>query len=387
MAKKKSEEKKVPSNASHKTIQNGNTSSDDFENYIKRESEKINRYIMKLFDDTIKSEDEVFLRNFFSLGKDFILRGGKRLLAICALNTFMGLSSDKDIIEHLDDVYLTSISLELLHMSEIIVDDLMDKDELRAGLPTFHKYIVQAFPQLQENDPNATEAGESATVYGSFLTSFLGSEVIAKSNFDSARKSQATLYYYDGLSGINRGYLLDDYYRLIPMEQITLENYLLLAGLKRGKQMETAVAIGAALANARSTQIRPLMQAMNKVGVIDQLINDYDGTFGDPTKKSTENDIKQGQRTILTIIAYQSANDDQKARMNEILGNMNATHEDIEEVKQIFIDTGAADFVKFYANSLKNDAYALLQNVYPGLRKETQQYFEDLMTYIISSTF
>ena len=72
--------------------------------------------------------------------------------------------------------------------------------------------------------------------------------------------------------------------------------------------------------------------------------------------------------------------------MNEVLGNMNATSEDIEDVRQIFRDTGAADFVKFYANSLKNDAYTLLQNVYPGLRKETQQFFENLMTYIIAST-
>ena len=126
------------------------------------------------------------------------------------------------------------------------------------------------------------------------------------------------------------------------MEKITLENYLLLAGLKRGKQMETAVAIGAALANARSTQTRPLMDAMNKIGIIDQLTNDYNGIFGNPLKKSTENDIKQGQRTILTIIAYQSANDDQKARMNEVLGNMNATSEDIEDVRQIFRDTGSS---------------------------------------------
>ena len=137
------------------------------------------------------------------------------------------------------------------------------------------------------------------------------------------------------------------------MEKITLENYLLLAGLKRGKQMETAVAIGAALANARSTQTRPLMDAMNKIGIIDQLTNDYNGAFGNISKKSTENDIKQGQRTILTIIAYQSANDDQKARMNEVLGNMNATSEDIEDVRQIFRDTGAADFVKFLCQFLK----------------------------------
>ena len=48
--------------------------------------------------------------------------------------------------------------------------------------------------------------------------------------------------------------------------------------------METAVAIGAALANARSTQTRPLMDAMNKIGIIDQLTNDYNGASGIPQK-------------------------------------------------------------------------------------------------------
>ena len=76
---------------------------------MQREGDKINRYITKLFDDTIKAEDNPFLSRFFTLGKNFILREGQRTLSICAMNTFMGLSSDRDIIDHLDDVYLTSI--------------------------------------------------------------------------------------------------------------------------------------------------------------------------------------------------------------------------------------------------------------------------------------
>jgi geranylgeranyl pyrophosphate synthase len=198
------------------------------------------------------------------------------------------------------------------------------------------------------------------------------------------RINKALIFFNEGLAGVNRGHLLDDYFRLIPIEKVSLENYLILAGLKRGKQMETAVAMGAALANARESQIQPLMEAMNKIGVIQQLTNDFTGTFGDPKKKSTESDIKQGERTILTIIAYQSANEAQRAILNKILGNAKATPQEIEEVRKVFKETGAVDFVKFYSNSLKNDAYNLIQKVYPGLRKETQQFFEDLMTFIIS---
>jgi len=357
----------------------------NFAQYMVSEREKINRTLGKVFDEMLIVEDEAFLKRFYGLTRDFFLRGGRRVLSISAVNIFRGLASDKDIMNYLDEVYKAAVSLEFLRQSQIIVDDYMDNDELRYGFPAFHRHILQAFPENYIKNPEmAKEVGGSATVYGSFLTSFSGSEIIEKVNIPEERKKLASLAYFEGLSGINKGYLLDEYYRVLPLEQMTLENYLLLASLKRGKQMETAVAIGAYLANARQSQMLPLMAAMNKIGIIDQLINDFNGTFGDPTRKSTENDIRQGQRTILTTVAYQSANNEQKAILNKVLGNTKATSQEIESVKKVFQDTGAADFVKFYANSLKNDAYTQLQKVFPGLRKEISTYFEDLMTFIIT---
>ena len=56
---------------------NNKSCNDDFGGYLQREGDKINRYITKLFDDTIKAEDNPFLSRFFTLGKNFILRGGQ----------------------------------------------------------------------------------------------------------------------------------------------------------------------------------------------------------------------------------------------------------------------------------------------------------------------
>lgn len=68
---------------------NNKSCNDDFGGYLQREGDKINCYITKLFDDTIKAEDNPFLSRFFTLGKNFILRGGQLTLSICAMNTFM----------------------------------------------------------------------------------------------------------------------------------------------------------------------------------------------------------------------------------------------------------------------------------------------------------
>jgi geranylgeranyl pyrophosphate synthase len=353
-----------------------------FLNYVDKERIKINRYITTALEDAITAEEEPFLRQFLTYAKEFVLRGGRRLLPLSLINTFLGISSEKDIMTHLENVYRVSSSIELLHIATLIVDDFIDNDTVRSGNPTFHKYMAQNIPkEAVKGDTHYFE--QSSAMYGGILTSFLGTQVIAKSDFELERKSKALQYYYLGLQGMNRGHLLDDYYRLLPLDHLSLENYLILAGLKRGKQMETAVAIGGCLGNARSSQIEPLSEAMNKIGIIDQLINDYTGTFGDGAKKSTDNDIRQGQRNILSIIAFQGATSAQKKVLNSVLGNAEATDDDIENVKKIYREAGAVDFVKFYANSLKNDAWNLFQRVYPGVRQESQQYFEDLMSYLI----
>ena len=175
---------------------------------------------------------------------------------------------------------------------------------------------------------------------------------------------------------------MDEFYKQqVPLDQITLENYLILAD-KRAKQMEAAVGLGALFGNARQSQLIPLQQAMNKIGIIEQMFNDLNGSFGDPKLRNIDSDIKSGQSTILTVIAYQQSSDAQKAVLSKILGNSKAGPEAIAEVKDIFRDTGSLDFVRMYSNSLKNDVYNSLQKIYPGLRKNTMSFYGQLLTHI-----
>ncbi|MCF2141921.1 MAG: polyprenyl synthetase family protein [Candidatus Lokiarchaeota archaeon] len=359
---------------------------------LEKEREKINKKIDSIYRNLIEQEEETYLRKFHTYSYNFTKGPGRRILPICLVNIFLGLSGDRDIAEMIDEVYKISISVELLHISSLIIDDLIDKEEIRRGLPTFHKSILQLekLPDLIENSSNISEEDKeksqefetSAAIYGGNITSLIGSRLILESNFDNARKEKSLQIYLSGLEGIIRGHLLDEHYKLKHLDQITLEDYLILSALKRGKPMETAVGIGAILGHARSSQLEPLMQAMNKIGIIDQLMNDVKGSFGDPKEKSISSDITSGQCTILTIIAYQSATSEQKEILNSTLGNRSASKEQIEAVREIFKSTGALEFVKMYSNSLKNDIYNLLQKVYPGLKAEIMKFFNDLLNYI-----
>ena len=358
---------------------------DKFLEYLNSERIRINKYINTLFQKTIEREEEPYLRKFFKHGGEYMLHGGRRLLPICFVEAFQGLASPKALQEKTEDIYRTSISIEMIHISSLIINDLIGREDLRRGKATFHRNLSQNLTLKKDFDESKIRKYEEATtIYGGNLISFLGADIISKSAFSPKLKNKALLFYQKGLEGISRGRLLNEYYKLIPLNEISLENYLILAGLKRGKQMETAIGLGAIFGNARETQLEPLMQSLNKMGIIAQLVNDLNGSIsGDRAKKSIDSDIMNGSCTILTTIAYQSVDEKQKKTLDATLGNQNATPEEIDEVREIYQASGAVDFVKFYSNSLKNDAYNLLQKTYPGLREESVAFFENLLDYIV----
>lgn len=350
-----------------------------FHNFLTEEKNKINRILEAFFKSTIENEEEASLRRFLKYSEDFILQGGRRIHPISLIQTFIALAPEKSIIEHYSEIYEISIAIELMHISSLMLDDIVEDEEYRRGKKTFHRYISEQ----SENITNSQKPYEiSSAIYGGNLTALFGSRIITQSRFSDAQKGKALQLYLQGLTGVTRGHLLDEYYKYqVPLEQITLENYLILAD-RRSKQLETAIGLGAVFGNARNSQMGPLMEAMNKIGIIEQMKNDYLGSFGDPNLRSIDSDIQSGQATILTVLAYQQGDEQQRNKLRSILGNSNASSEEIDEIRDIYQNTGAVDFTKMYSNSLKNDAYNLINSVYPGLRTSSLKYFKNLLHYI-----
>ena len=96
---------------------------------------------------------------------------------------------------------------------------------------------------------------------------------------------------------------IEQYIQMKSLENCTLEDYLMVSEWKTSKQFESAAAIGAALADARLSQIKPLKVAMKHLGLAYQIQNDINDTFGDPKLKSIDMDIKERRRNILLITA------------------------------------------------------------------------------------
>lgn len=122
---------------------------------LKNSQKKVNSILQKEIDEL--SENNSTLKEML----EYSLKGGKRIRPIIAYEIFKSLqtnikSTKKNTENTQNDTRLTSILffLEFLHSASLILDDLpcMDNDELRRGIPTFHKkydikmsYIIANF--------------------------------------------------------------------------------------------------------------------------------------------------------------------------------------------------------------------------------------------------
>jgi len=79
-----------------------------------------------------------------------------------------------------------------------------------------------------------------------------------------------------------------------------------------------------------------------------QLNDDYDGLFGksEVTGKENLDDIRDGKFTLLIQQGLERGNDEQRKTLTHLLGNREATTEDLETVRDILTQTGAADYVR-----------------------------------------
>ena len=359
---------------------------DEFLNSVTEEQTKIDLRLKRFFVKLVNKEDNFLLNDFYQKLRDFILSGGlaKRIRPLVLIKTFTGLAMDNRIKKYIDEVYKISVAIELLHNSSIIHDDVVDQDEFRRGKPTFHRIYSVMFDNLNENSYGDSKLfGNAIAIHGGDACAFLGQNIIVSSKFGSTKKFQALWDFHEGVAAIPKGKIMEQYGQMKSLDDITLEDYLTVSEWKTSKQFETAAAIGAALADARLSQIKPLKAAMKYLGLSYQIQNDINDTFGNPDLKSIDMDIKERRRNILLITAYRNAGNAQKKEINSILDKTEELQKDqIETIRTIIKDTGSLEFAKLYSKNMIQHTQQELDKIYPGLSDDSMKFFQKLLEFI-----
>lgn len=353
----------------------------------------IEKEIHTYLDEKIEFNKNPILDEFYRLVRAHVLSGGKRLRPLSMIMAYRAYRDDDDIIR-------PSISPELVHSSSLILDDAMDEDVLRHGEPTFNAIYADKFLDSIGFDISKYDKGrywiqrdtlkelffaQKAISRYSYALSVMGSNVIysmslealTKCPFSDRVKLDALELHRRMYQKLNEGQLMDILYESHKANE---SEYLAMIQKKTGILFVYPLRIG--LTYAGADDINQLDTYAHLMAKAFQIHDDILGSFGSEkvTGKPSYSDITEGKRTLLVIKALEAADEHQKKRLGNILGYEHASREDVAEVRDIFVDTGAYDYcISLSADMVRQSKEALPESI----RTESYAFFEGLADFVI----
>jgi geranylgeranyl diphosphate synthase type I len=269
---------------------------------------------------------------------DELLSGGKRLRpAFCYWGWRGAGGVDRP------EIFTAAASLELLQASALVHDDVMDKSDLRRGMPAAHRRF-QALHEKSGWHGSAAQFGEGAAILLGNLLLVWSGEMWRTSGLPRASLAAAQPVHDHMRTELMCGQYLD------LLEQAhgenTFESALRVALFKSGKySVEQPLRLGLALA---AGELTPWMDDLctgygRRVGIAFQLRDDILGVFGDPaqTGKPAGDDLREGKRTMLVARTLAAAAPGDAATVRKLLGDPLLDEGGVRTLRRIIEDTGA----------------------------------------------
>jgi len=310
--------------------------------------------------------------------RDFVMRGGKRLRPVSFIMAYKGVGG-KDY----ESIIKASPSIELLHNSTLIHDDIIDEDHIRRGGPTFHIVYTDWFEQ-KFSGRDSIRFGEAMAILGGDNLFELGLSILTKANFSSNFLLQAIDIYRETYKKICEGQILDILWE--NRAEVTEEEYFDMISMKTGSLFVGSPLIGCTLGNGSPRQFELLKKYSLLMAQAFQVQDDVLGTFGleEETGKPTDSDIRQGKRTLMVIKAIEMSSAQDKKILLKTLGNKKAPRDDVEHVKKIIRQTGALDYVKEKASNLAKPAIGEILKESEIFTAEAIEFFSGLAEFVLN---
>lgn len=359
---------------------------------------EVEEEIRKFFETELQSVENDVLLDFYKDIRHHTLLGGKRLRPIMCIMAYCGYA------DYNPNILRVSIAFELLHSSSLILDDSMDEDIIRHGEKTFNAIYADKFLKSTRFDFTPYLDGENwikkdglsqlimvqraisrysyaLSVLGSNILYALSGKAIRSCGFEDKIITKAMMMQREMYKTLNEGQLLD-----ILMEQNggNEEIYFDMIDHKTGILFKYPLRVG--LLFTEKADITSLDTYALNLSRAFQVHDDILGVFGeeDTTGKPVDSDIKEGKNTLLVIKPLELADEHQLKKVKAILGNRNASFEDIAEIKEIMKKCGALDYcIKKESEFIKAAKKSIDQN----MKEESKIFLTELCDFIIKRKY
>ncbi|MHA1259974.1 MAG: polyprenyl synthetase family protein [Candidatus Heimdallarchaeaceae archaeon] len=317
-----------------------------------------------------------FLTYYYNEVKKFLFSGGKRIRPIFLITAHSAVNPENDDI---DSIIQASLSLELLHNASLIHDDIMDNAETRRGEKAFHcTFRDYARKMLFNFNVNSDDFGLAMGILGGDFVYHLAYKAVNVNTIPPDISLRAADEFNKGFLKVVQGVIVET--ELMGKQGVSEEEYMKMIEGKTAALFETAAKMGGIYGKGTTSQIQSLGGYGRKIGLAFQIVDDIIGLYGNPKKtgKPVDSDLKEGKKTILVIKALEKATDEQKKEMLAVLGNKDASVNEIERVRNIIKETGALNFARKKAETLFIEARKLLEDAEPQFDSTMKKYLIEI---------
>ncbi|MCS7139194.1 MAG: polyprenyl synthetase family protein [Candidatus Nezhaarchaeota archaeon] len=329
-----------------------------FDAFVMKYGPQIEEEMMKFLNSKIRGVRDPRQKRVIEEIARFTMSGGKRIRPSLVV---LGYAGSKGVID--GRIIKASISIELAHSYLLIHDDIMDRDELRRGRPTVWK-VFEGLHKDAYGYEGATHYGFSMAIIAGDLAATYAIQALLQSEYEENAILRAVKLMQDVIEKTGYGQILDMALEKEPLSAVKEEDVLKVNELKTAVYtVEGPLKIGGILARADDDLLEAYSNYAIPVGIAFQLQDDVLGVFGDEAVvgKPVGSDIREGKRTLLVIKAWESATPEQRRVLEKVLGNREASREDIEAVRDIIRSSGALDYIKELALKLSSEGMAAIE--------------------------
>jgi geranylgeranyl diphosphate synthase type I len=244
------------------------------------------------------------------------------------------------------EIIRTGAALELLHTFAMIFDDVMDASPLRRRRLASHQ-----------------ELGTAGALLSGLLGFVLADRLLWTSGFPVERLSEMTGRYDAMRSRAIAGQYMD----IMAAHRGGADESTVrrIGALKSGAySVVDPLAIGALAAGAAPQMVDALDAYGRPIGEAFQIADDVLGVFGDPgvTGKDRDGDLREGKQTVLLTRTRALASAEERAFVDEHVGERDLDDAGAERVREIMRSSGAVDQTRALVASLREDALRALES-------------------------
>jgi geranylgeranyl diphosphate synthase, type I len=257
----------------------------------------LERYLDKKIANISKFTKDRFILDYIEYLKNISLSGGKRIrpyLAYLMYQTLCG-QENKKVLEFL-------VFLEIFHIFCLIHDDIMDKSNLRHGIPTVHLHILNLLKKEKRIGDLNHVSNSQAILLGDILLTWSQEIINSDKNFSQKIVGHVNKYFYKMVDEVCVGQMIDvdiTTRKDVSEEVIDEKTRLKTAGYSFIKPL----LIGAALSGKINQDIETFCREFGlKMGIAFQTQDDLLDITASDSKlgKTTSSDKSQNQHTYFS---------------------------------------------------------------------------------------